>query len=136
LPFDTLTIQLAQREPEGRGLASREGLVPSLDLVHRVTEAATACTIARMRVLEGIPGNPIGIAFRICDNVVAPMARHLPSPPFNSVVGLRRGQANHIRPLVEWYREPRPQVASRCVLRIRQPGSAKPRRRPGVDEFA
>src|SRR5260221_14536506 len=32
------------------------------------------------------------------------MAQHLPSPAFNSVVGLRRGQAEHIRPLIEWYR--------------------------------
>jgi hypothetical protein len=65
-------------------------LVPSLDLVPRVTEAATAYTIARTRILESIPGNPIGIAFRTLDNAVALMARHLPSPPFNSVVGLRQ----------------------------------------------
>lgn len=80
-------------------------LVPSLDLVHRVTEAATAYTIARMRILESIPGNPIGIAFRTLDNAAALMARHLPSPPFNSVAGLRQGQVDEIRPLVEWYRE-------------------------------
>ena len=80
-------------------------LVPSLDLVHRVTSVATAYTIARMRILERIPGNPIGIAVRTVDNVVALMARHLPSPAFNSVMGLRRGQAEHIRPLVEWYRD-------------------------------
>ena len=80
-------------------------LVPSLDLVHRVTDVATAYTIARMRTLESIPGNPIGIAYRTQDNAVALMARHLPSPSFNSVVGLRRGQADHIRTLVEWYRE-------------------------------
>jgi ribosomal protein S18 acetylase RimI-like enzyme len=59
--------------------------------------------MARMRVLESIPGNPVGIAFRQAGNTVALMAKHLPSPPFNSVVGLRRGQADHIRPLVDWY---------------------------------
>jgi ribosomal protein S18 acetylase RimI-like enzyme len=80
-------------------------LVPSLDLVHRVTSIATTYTIARMRILERIPGNPVGIAVRAVDNVVALMARHLPSPAFNSVVGLREGQADRIRPLVEWYRE-------------------------------
>jgi ribosomal protein S18 acetylase RimI-like enzyme len=80
-------------------------LVPSLDLVHRVTEAAAAYTIARMRILERIPGNPVGIAVRKVDNMVALMARHLPSPAFNSVVGLRQGQADSIPPLVEWYRE-------------------------------
>jgi hypothetical protein len=80
-------------------------LVPSLELVHRVTEAAVVYTIARMRILERIPGNPIGIAFRTVDNAVALMARHLPSPAFNSVVGLRRGQAGEIPSLVDWYRE-------------------------------
>jgi GNAT superfamily N-acetyltransferase len=80
-------------------------LVASLDLVHRVMDVATAYTIARMRILESIPGNPIGIAYRTLDNAIALMARHLPSSSFNRVVGLRQGQADHIRPLVEWYRE-------------------------------
>jgi len=80
-------------------------LAPSLDLVHRATEAAAAYTVARLRVLESIPGNPIGVAIRRTDNVVALMARHLPAPAFNSVVGLRPGQADRIRPLVEWYGE-------------------------------
>jgi GNAT superfamily N-acetyltransferase len=78
-------------------------MVPSLDLIHRVDEAATAYTIARMRVLEGIPGNPIGIAVRATDNVFALMAQHLPSPAFNAVTGLRRGHAGRIQPLVKWY---------------------------------
>src|SRR5260221_3960944 len=85
-------------------MASLARLLPSLDLVHRVIDATTAYTIARMRVYERIPGNPVGIAYRTLDNAVALMAQHLPSPAFNSVVGLRRGQAEHIRPLIEWYR--------------------------------
>ncbi len=80
-------------------------LVPSLDLVHRVVDVDLAYTIARMRILERIPGNPIGIAARSIENVTALMARHLPSPAFNRIAGLRRGQAEHIQPLVEWYRE-------------------------------
>jgi hypothetical protein len=83
----------------------RPRLVPSLELVRRVTSAAAAYTIARMRILERIPGNPIGIAVRTADDAVALMAQHLPSPAFNTVVRLRRGQAHHIRPLAEWYRE-------------------------------
>jgi ribosomal protein S18 acetylase RimI-like enzyme len=79
-------------------------IAPSLDLVHRVTDAATAYTIARMRSLERIPGNPIGIEVRTIDNVAALMAQNLPSPAFNSVTGLRPGQADRIQPLVEWYR--------------------------------
>jgi GNAT superfamily N-acetyltransferase len=79
-------------------------LAPSVDLARRVTEAATAYTVARMQVLERIPGNPIGIAYQAFDNVTALSARHLPSASFNSVRGLRAGQAHHIAPLVEWCR--------------------------------
>ena len=86
-------------------MVSSPRLVPSLDLVRRVAAVASAYTIARMRILERIAGNPIGIAFREIDNVVGLMARHLPSPAFNSVVGLQPGQADHIEKLVQWYRE-------------------------------
>ena len=86
-------------------MVSPPRLSPSLDLIHRVTEAALAYTIARMRVIEGIPGNPIGVRFRRLDHGMALMAQDLPSASFNSVVGLRRGQADCIQPLVEWYRE-------------------------------
>lgn len=79
-------------------------LAPSVDLARRVTEAATAYTVARMQVLERIPGNPIGIAYQAFDNVTALSARNLPSASFNSVRGLRAGQAHHIAPLVEWCR--------------------------------
>ena len=82
----------------------RPRLVPSLDLVRRASGAATAYTVARMRILESIPGNPLGVAIRTEDNVVALMAQHLPSPAFNSVVGLQPGQADRIQPLAEWYR--------------------------------
>jgi GNAT superfamily N-acetyltransferase len=83
--------------------ASRR-LLPSLDLIHRIRDVDIAYTLSRMRVLERIPGNPIGVAHRrVEDGVVALMARHL--PPFNRVVGLRAGHVRHIRPLVEWYRE-------------------------------
>jgi len=57
-----------------------------------------------MRVLERIPGNPIGIAYKqVTPYAVALMARHL--PPFNRVVGLRDGDERHIASLIEWYRE-------------------------------
>jgi ribosomal protein S18 acetylase RimI-like enzyme len=86
-------------------MESCQRLGPSHDLVHRVTQSAAAYTIARMRILQRIPGNPIGIAIQTHDNVVGLMARHLPSPAFNSVVGLRQGQADRIQPLLDWYRE-------------------------------
>ena len=80
-------------------------LVPSLGLIERILAAENAYTLSRLQVLERIPGNPIGAACRrVDDGVVAFMARHLPSPSFNSVRGLGDGHAHHIAPLVEWYR--------------------------------
>jgi hypothetical protein len=73
-------------------------------LVERVLAADVSYTISRMRVLERIPGNPIGIAYRwIDESAVALVSRFLPS--FTRVVGLRPGHERHIEPLVHWYRE-------------------------------
>lgn len=80
-------------------------LAPTIDLVHRVNKTALAYTIARMKVLERIPGNPIGVAFGTFGDATALLARHLPSAFFNGVVGLCAGQERQVEPLVEWYRE-------------------------------
>jgi GNAT superfamily N-acetyltransferase len=81
-------------------------LVPTLELIHSAEEIEIAYRMSRMRVLERISGNPIGIAFRAIDEgAIAFMARYLPSPLFNSVVGLRAGHEHHVQPLVEWYRD-------------------------------
>jgi hypothetical protein len=78
-------------------------LIPSLDVVQRTLAADISYTVSRMKVLERIPGNPIGIAYRWFDEpAVALMAR---LPPFCRVVGLRRGHAHHIDPLARWYAE-------------------------------
>jgi GNAT superfamily N-acetyltransferase len=80
-------------------------LIPSVPLMRRVSEAALAYTLARMRVLESIPGNPVGIAYRAVGDATALSARDLPSPSFNSVVGLRAGQAHLVEELIRWQRE-------------------------------
>lgn len=87
-------------------MGSRSKLPPSLELVRRTVDAESAYTLSRLQVLERLPGNPVGIAYRdVDDGVVALMARHLPVPSFNSVVGLRAGQEHYIAPLVAWYRD-------------------------------
>jgi hypothetical protein len=79
-------------------------LIPSADLLHRTVEVETAYTLSRLRVIERLPGNPVGVAYRrLDDGVTALMARHLPY--FNAVTGLRAGLQHHIEPLVEWYRD-------------------------------
>jgi GNAT superfamily N-acetyltransferase len=78
--------------------------VPSLDLVRRTLAADIAYTVSRMQVLERIPGNPIGIAYRWFDDGAVALMAHL-LPAFARVVGLDAKHAHHIEPLVLWYRE-------------------------------
>ena len=80
-----------------------EQLVPSLDVVQRTLSADIAYTISRMQVLEKIPGNPIGIAYRWIDSTAVALMSRLPA--FSRVVGLRAGHERQIEPLVNWYSE-------------------------------
>jgi GNAT superfamily N-acetyltransferase len=87
-------------------VASPLAPLASLDLIHRAIEIDIAYTISRLQVLERLPDNPIGVAYRrIDERIAALMARHIPSASFNRVVGLRAGDEAHIAPLVAWYRE-------------------------------
>lgn len=79
--------------------------IASIELSRRLTRVNIAYTIARMKVIETRPGNPFGIEFREVDGVTALMARHLPLPLFNSVIGLREGQEGLVATLDDWYRE-------------------------------
>jgi GNAT superfamily N-acetyltransferase len=88
-------------------------LVPSAELIRRTLDCEVAYTLSRMRVLERIDGNPVGIAYRKAgENGWALMARHLPVPSFNAVIGLCPGDAGAIEPLLAWYsaHDVRPQV--------------------------
>src|SRR5262245_41422427 len=81
-------------------------LTPSLDLVRRTLQVEAAYTLARLQVLERISGNPIGVAYQeLADGAVALMAKNLPSPGFNSVVGMCAGLEPHVAPLIGWYRD-------------------------------
>jgi len=87
-------------------VAARPAPLGSLDLIHRAIEVDVAYTISRLQVLERLPNNPIGVAYRRIDGrIAALMARRIPSPSFNRVVGLRAGDEAHIAPLAAWYRE-------------------------------
>jgi GNAT acetyltransferase-like protein len=78
-------------------------LIASLDIVRRVLAAEISYTISRMQVLERIPGNPLGIAYRwIDDQAVALMAR---LPAFCRVVGMRAGHEPQLESLLFWYRQ-------------------------------
>jgi hypothetical protein len=47
-------------------------MTPSLDRIRRTLDAELAYTISRLQVLERIPGNPIGVAFRRIDDGLSP----------------------------------------------------------------
>jgi ribosomal protein S18 acetylase RimI-like enzyme len=78
-------------------------MVPSLDRVQRTLAADIAYTISRMKVLERIPGNPVGIDYRRVDETAVALKAYLPA--FCRVVGLRAGHEAQIAPLVSWYRD-------------------------------
>jgi ribosomal protein S18 acetylase RimI-like enzyme len=60
-------------------------------------------TISRMKVLERLPGNPIGVNYRWVNETAVALMSRLPS--FSRVVGLRAGHEQHIEGLVCWYGE-------------------------------
>lgn len=61
-------------------------------------------TVSRLKVLESVPGNPMGVGYRWVDETtVGLMSRRLPA--FNRVVGLRGGHERHLKSLCDWYRE-------------------------------
>jgi len=78
-------------------------IVPCLDRVQRILAVDASYTISRMKVLERLPGNPIGIRYRWVDETAVALMSRLPS--FARVVGLRAGQESQIEPLVSWYRD-------------------------------
>jgi ribosomal protein S18 acetylase RimI-like enzyme len=84
-------------------MRTSDALIPSLDLIQRTLAVDMSYTVARMQVLERIPGNPIGIGYRWIDETAVALMSRLPS--FCRVVGLRPGYEHHIEPVVDWYRE-------------------------------
>jgi hypothetical protein len=78
-------------------------LIPSLDCVQRTLAADISYTISRMKVLERIPGNPIGIDYWWFDETAVALKSRLPS--FCRVVGIRAGHERDIEPIVRWYTE-------------------------------
>jgi ribosomal protein S18 acetylase RimI-like enzyme len=84
-------------------LLMSDDLIPSVHILQRTLAADISYTVSRMKVLEGISGNPVGIAYQWFDEgAVALMAR---LPAFCRVVGLRPGHEHHVEPLARWYAE-------------------------------
>ena len=84
-------------------MQTSDAVVPSLDRMQRTLAVDISYTISRMKVLERLPGNPIGINYRWVDETAVALMSRLPS--FSRVVGLRAGHEQRIEELVCWYRE-------------------------------
>jgi len=85
-------------------IATRSRIViPSLARVERTLSVDIAYTTLRMRVLERLAGNRLGIAYRWIDATAVALMSRLPA--FCRVIGLRAGHEPHIGPLVRSYRD-------------------------------
>jgi ribosomal protein S18 acetylase RimI-like enzyme len=80
-----------------------DDLIPSVHILQRTLATDISYTVSRMKVLEAIPGNPIGVAYRWFDECAVALMARLPS--FCRVVGLRPSHKHHIEPLARWYAE-------------------------------
>jgi hypothetical protein len=81
-------------------------ILPSSQLIDRTLRIENAYTVSRMQVLQSLPGNPVGVAFReIGGTAIGLMAQHFPNPNFNKIVGLAAGQEGEIEGLVAWCRD-------------------------------
>jgi GNAT superfamily N-acetyltransferase len=89
---------------EGYALAMAR-LIPDLALVRRIEAAESGYTVSRLKVLERLPGNPAGVAYRRDGRVLAMRARHLPYPAFNRVVGMDDSRAALVAELTAWFRD-------------------------------
>ena len=76
--------------------------ITPVELSRRLTRVNIAYTVARMKVIEARSGQPVEV--RRFGDAAALMARQVPSPHFNAVVGLRGGQGHLVGELDDWYR--------------------------------
>ena len=76
--------------------------VSPVELCRRLTRVNIAYTVARMKVIEARSGQPVEV--RRFGDAAALMARQVPSPHFNAVVGLRGGKEHLVGEFDDWYR--------------------------------
>ncbi len=80
-------------------------IAPSPDIVRRVIAAECRYTVARLRVLERLDGNPVGVAYKLMGDAYAFSARHIANSTFNRVAGLEDDQAHEVPALIAWFAE-------------------------------
>jgi ribosomal protein S18 acetylase RimI-like enzyme len=80
-------------------------IVPAAELIARTLDCEAAYTLSRLRVLERIEGNPVGVHYRqVGKSGWALMAQQIPVPSFNAVIGLQAGDEGELEAVLGWYR--------------------------------
>jgi hypothetical protein len=78
-------------------------MIASLRRIRRIIETETAYRLWQLKTLQGLGGNPSGVAWRQLDaGAIALLARR-PGPVHNRVMGLRGDLIGEIEPLLAWY---------------------------------
>ena len=81
-------------------------MIASLRRIRRMVETQTAYQLWQLETLERLGANPAGIAWRQLDQgAIALLARRLPGPTHNRVIGLRGDLVAEIEPLLAWCAE-------------------------------
>jgi hypothetical protein len=81
-------------------------MIASLRRIRRMVETQTAYRLWQLETLARLGANPHGIAWRQLDEgAIALLARRLPGPTHNRVIGLRADLVAEIEPLLAWYAE-------------------------------
>jgi len=97
-------------------VAAQDRIVPSLELIRRTVAIENAYTLSRLRILEAIKGNPVGVFHRkVGRGGQALMARHLPVASFNRIAGLAEGDESELEAVLGWYRDERVAVQVELV---------------------
>lgn len=88
-------------------------ILPSVALMRCTIDIEIGYTLSRLKVLERLDGNPIGIAYRrFGRRGWALMARYLPVASLNRIAGLEPGDESGLAETLQWYRDHdvRPQI--------------------------
>lgn len=75
------------------------------DLIARLVQADNAATLARLKGVQEIPGNPLGVEVRQFGSALATMMHRHPEHWWNRVRGLTPGDENFLDDILAWYRE-------------------------------
>lgn len=82
---------------------STSPMIPTADLAERLTQVDAAYALARLRLIQARPGNPLGAAHYRTHGITAFSCRAIPSYYMNRIVGIGAGQADLVDDVLSWF---------------------------------